>query len=341
MTARLLKVGSDAWTGFLGQVRHDIYHLPSYAAVCGVYEDGEPLAVLVERGDAALLLPVIARGIDSGGRDAISPYGYPGPLIRGPGGANFERDALAEVTAALYDAGFVSLFVRYNPLLNGEPPADLGTAVREGDTVVIDLSLPEQTLWHQTRENHRRNIVRARELGYVARMDPGWERYEAFKRLYAITMDRIDATPFYRFDDDYFDGLRTGVGDALHLAVVEIDGEVAAAGLYAEIGGIVQYHLSGYADEHAQVQPTKLLMDFVRRWAKERGNRYLHLGGGVGARHDSLFTFKQGFSPLVRTYWTLRVVIDEPRYAELVAALDPALDPRVRSGYFPLYRTPG
>ncbi len=340
MTARLLPVRSDEWPAFLAAARHDFYHLPAYAAVAAAHEAGEPLALLVERGRGSLLLPLIARDTGSGGRDAVSPYGYPGPLAGGEVDGVHERDALAEGIAALGDAGFISLFVRYHPLLNGEPPDGIGTAVLQGETVVVDLSLSEPTLWQQTRENHRRNIARARNLGYVTRMDASWRRFEGFKRLYAVTMDRIAAAPFYYFDDAYFEGLREALGESLHLAVVEKGDDLAAAGLYVETDGIVEYHLSGYADEHADVQPTKLLVDFARRWSKARGNRYLHLGGGVGAQRDSLFTFKRGFSPLLRPYWTLRVVLDEPRYRELVAARGTSPAEDASDGYFPLYRAP-
>jgi phage replication-related protein YjqB (UPF0714/DUF867 family) len=340
MTARLLPVRSDEWSAFLDPVRHDFYHLPAYAAVSAGHEAGEPMALLVEGDRGGLLLPLIARDTGTGGRDAVSPYGYPGPLASGAVAGGLERDALAEGIGALREAGFVSLFVRYHPLLNGEPPGGIGTAVRQGDTVVVDLSLSEPKLWQETRENHRRNITRARSLGYVARMDSSWGCFEGFKRLYAITMDRIAASPFYRFNDAYFEGLREALGESLHLAVVEKGDDLAAAALYVETDGIVEYHLSGYADEHADVQPTKLLMDFARRWSKARGNRYLHLGGGVGAQRDSLFAFKQGFSPLLRPYWTLRVVIDEQRYRELVAARGQSLVADVADGYFPLYRAP-
>jgi hypothetical protein len=86
------------------------------------------------------------------------------------------------------------------------------------------------------------------------------------------------------------------------------------------------------------VQPTKLMMHFVRSWAEDRENQVLHLGGGVGADCDSLLQFKVGFSPLRHTFATLRMVIDEREYGRLVEARDPLLDPGARSGFFPLYR---
>jgi hypothetical protein len=80
------------------------------------------------------------------------------------------------------------------------------------------------------------------------------------------------------------------------------------------------------------------MMHFVAGWAKARGDRTLHLGGGVGGRADSLFHFKAGFSPLRHRFRTLRVVVDEDRYVALVSALDAGLDPSDRAGFFPLYR---
>ena len=207
-----------------------------------------------------------------------------------------------------------------------------------GDTVSIDLSLSGDALWAQTRLNHRRDINRALKLGYVAHMDEDWSHFQAFKDLYRATMARRSAARFYFFDDDYFDGLRSDLGECLHLCVVEKDGVIAAAGLFTETSGIVQYHLSGTRDEFRLVQPTKLMMHFVRSWAKDRGHRVLHLGGGVGGEDDSLLLFKIGFSPIRHAFATLRMVIDEKEYGRLVEARNRRLDPRVRTGFFPLYR---
>jgi RimJ/RimL family protein N-acetyltransferase len=338
LTAELLTVDSPQWPAFLAATDHDFYHLPGYVALCAEWENGKARALLVRGDRGSLLLPVIIRDIPSGGQDAVSPYGYPGPLVMGDEDPEFLRRAVAEGVRALRRDGVVSLFARLHPILNAAPPDKVGTAVCHGETVSIDLSLPAATIWSQTRENHRRNIVRATALGYVARMDTDWARFEDFKRLYQVTMDRHHAPHLYRFNDTYFNALRDTLGDLIHLAVVEKDGEIVAATLFAETKGIVEYHLSGNDGSGANVQPTKLLIDFARRWAQSRGNRYLHLGGGVGGRADSLLAFKLGFSPLVRPFWTLRIVIDEPRYRQLVAERDPSLDADVRDGFFPLYR---
>jgi ribosomal protein S18 acetylase RimI-like enzyme len=338
MTASLLNVDAAEWGAVLRAAPHDFYHLPAYVALSARQMGGQPRALYVADGQRTMLLPLVVRGIPGGGQDATSPYGYPGPIGIGTDDPTFLRVSLAAGRQVLHDAGLASAFVRLHPLLNPTPPEGVGTVVRHGETVSIDLTLPTDDLWAQTRLGHRQNISRAVRLGFVARMDDEWRHLESFKRLYRETMERRSATPFYFFDDAYFDGLRDALGERLNLCVVEDDGAVAAAGLFVETNGIVQYHLSGAADAYLAVQPTKLLLHFVLGWAKARGNQVLHLGGGVGGNNDSLLHFKGGFSPRRHLFATLRMVIDEREYGRLVEARDPRLDPGVRGGFFPAYR---
>lgn len=340
LAGMLLDVEAPEWETVLRRARHDFYHLPAYVALCATQEHGEPRALYVSNGERDLLLPLVLRGIPGGGADASSPYGYPGPVGVGTDDPAFLRVALVAGIQILREEGVVSAFVRLHPLLNPIPPAGIGTLVRHGETVSIDLQLPTKELWAQMRLNHRRDITRALRLGYVARMDEDWRQLETFKLLYRATMDRRSAAPFYLFDDDYFDGIRDALGERLHLCVVEIDGVVAAAGLFVETNGIVQYHLSGSSNAFRAIQPTKLMIHFVTSWARDRGDQVLHLGGGVGGGNDSLLHFKTGFSPLRHPYGTVRMVMDEQEYGHLVAARDPLLDPGERSDFFPLYRKP-
>jgi GNAT superfamily N-acetyltransferase len=338
LRATLLDVDAPEWEAVLRAARHDFYHLPAYVALCAVQERGQPRALYVTEDGNAMLLPLVIRDIPGGGFDATSPYGYPGPVGIGSDDPAFLSVALAAGVQALREADLVSAFVRLHPLLNPLPLRGIGTFVRHGETVSIDLTLPIEELWAQTRLTYRREITRALGLGYVARMDEDWRHLESFRHLYRATMDRHSADPFYFFEDAYFDDLRDALGESLHLCVVEKDGAIAAAGLFVETDGIVQYHLSGTDDAFRMVQPTKLMIHFVRGWAKDRGNLVLHLGGGVGGDSDSLLFFKSGFSSLRHTFATLRIVIDEGEYGRLLEARDPLIDPAVRSGYFPLYR---
>jgi ribosomal protein S18 acetylase RimI-like enzyme len=338
LNGMLLDVDAPEWEAALASAPHDFYHLPAYVAICAVQERARPGALYVAAEGREMVLPLLIRDIPGGGLDATSPYGYPGPIGVGTDHPMFLRVALAAGLNVLREAGIVSAFVRLHPLLNPVPPEGVGTLVHHGLTVSVDLTLPTEELWAQMRLNHRRDITRTAKLGYVARMDGDWTRLESFKDVYRATMARRSATQYYFFDDAYFDSLRDALGDRLRLFVVEKDGLVAAAGLFVETNGIVQYHLSGTSDRFRAVQPTKMMMHFVAIWAKARGNRVLHLGGGLAGDSDSLFQFKSRFSPLRHPFSTLRMVVDEQQYSRLVAARGLQLEPAARTGYFPLYR---
>ena len=103
---------------------------------------------------------------------------------------------------------------------------------------------------------------------------------------------------------------------------------MAAAALFVETSGIVQYHLAGSDERYSRDRPTKILMNAVRSWAQERGDVRLHLGGGVGGADDSLMHFKAGFSDERHVFQTLRVVVDEG--TSTGDSCWPAIPPRIR-----------
>ncbi len=289
-----------------------------------------------------MLLPIIVRGIpgQDAGSDAISPYGYPGPLFQGDADSDFIVRAFAGVIAHLRDNDIVSLFVRLHPILNRHLAGLIreGVVVEHGETVVIDLTATTADLWSATRSGHRNEINRSIRAGNRAYIDADWVNEARFVDLYVATMGRVGASAAYMFGADYLRDLREALGSRLHLCVVDVDGTIAAAGLFTEECGIVQYHLSGTDEAFAQARPTKLMLHFVRGWMKERGNRVMQLGGGVGGARDSLFDFKAGFSRQRQPFHTWRVVIDPKRYAALSQARHPGVDPTDLRGYFPLYR---
>ena len=340
MKAELLGVDASSWASFLGDNRHDFYHLPEYVALCAEQEGGKPTALLASEGGRAMLLPLILRPIPGGATDATSPYGYPGPLVSENGGADFVRKALIGCADLMRANGATSLFVRNHPLLGPPLPDGVGTVIEGGDTVSVDLTQPSEELWRQTMSGHRSQINRAIRSGRVARFDTDWTAFDDFKDLYRRTMQRVSADSYYFFDDGYFERLRTALGDRLRLCVVIADDTVAAAALFVETCGIVQFHLAGSDPAFASEGLTKLMLHHARSWAKERGDVVLHLGGGLGGSNDSLLRFKAGFSSLRHRYQTLRVVLDQVEYDRLVRrrSEDGAL--ALRPGFFPAYRAP-
>ena len=338
--AQVIGPGDPRWSEVLGRTEPDFYHLPGYVSVCAAHEGGEACALLVTDGDRAALIPLILRPGPDGSHDATSPQGYPGVLVAGSSDAVWLGAAIARGIEALRARGIVSLYVRLHPILNAEPPADVRTLVRHADTIAIDLRLSADELWERTRSRFRSQIGRAERAGVVVGFERDDAAMRAFVALYRATMERIGAAPVFRYGDDYFAGLRAALGEALHIGIARLAGEVAAVALYVESAGIVHLHLGGSDPRFEREHPSKLLYHRARIWSKERGNTWMHLGGGRGTDDDSLLHFKAGFAGERIAYRTLRTIVAEDRYRELVDGRFPDGVPESAADFFPAYRAP-
>ena len=269
-----------------------------------------------------------------------SPYGYPGPLVASNHDPRFLAEAFREGLGLLTSEGYVSLFVRMHPLLSSTTRPESEPSCTTGRRWRFDLTLDEHEWKAGMRKSHRQQIARAAEIGHRAYIDEAWQHFDVFKTAYRLTMKRHRARGHYDFSDAYFDDLRQALGASLKLCVIERGEQVWAAGLFVETNGIVQSHLSGDDGSYRRGGAKKLMYAYVRDWAKERGNRWLHLGGG-GTSSGGLLSFKMGFSHELRPFDTLRVILRKDEYERLVAARHPAADPGDASGYFPGYRREG
>lgn len=354
MQSVIVAATSERWAQALRVVRHDLYHLPGYLEFATRHQEpGEAAAFVAEDGDRVLLLPMVVRQVDlpadgapdPAGRvlDATSPRGYGGPVTNAPDDTGFLIDALAAVRETLRDAGIVALFARLHPLL--VPDIGLlgraGTVVEHGNSISVDLAWDDDAWRRGMRGSHRRDIANAVAAGYRARIDEAWSRLDEFADHYDLAMRRLGAAPFWRLSRDYFLELREALDGAAHLCVAEHEGNLAAAALLTEVDGVVEYHLAATAPRHMAASPSKLIIDFARRWARDRGNRVLHLAGSLRAG-DSLEHFKLGFSPVRHPVRSWRVVTDRQAYARLTRAWATAAgtEPDEPSGWFPAYRKP-
>ncbi|HEY1598593.1 MAG TPA: hypothetical protein VGG64_03270 [Pirellulales bacterium] len=349
MTLKFLAASDGEWDEVLATVRHDFYHLPSYSRLMAPFDGGHAEAVLVREQDHFFFLPYIVRPLskigwvgDAGATlfDIVSPYGYPGPIQAGP--EAFQRHAVSAWHKVMSERGCVSGFIRMHPLLNIANSAFIsnGELIERGRTVSIDLQASDEDLWRQTRENHRRDIVKQRRAGMTASMENDAESLQIFATIYYETMARVGAASYYMFPAEYFRGLQDALGDKISVCIVRnAEGQVLAGGIFTECTGIVQYHLGGTFNSALGSRPSKLMFDYVRTWAKQRGNTVLHLGGGFGAKEDSVFEFKAGFSPRRHAYFTWQLLFQPEAYDGLEHRRRSQSDVGLDAQYFPIYRS--
>lgn len=344
---QFIQPNDSRWAAMLADTPHDFYHRPEYVSFAAAHSGGHAQAFLAKCGDTSFLVPLVVRSLPNdldapaSWRDASSPYGYSSPLLVTSRSSESAVALWQNFIEVCKDSSIVSIFLRSHPLLPLPDGAGAvgATVVREGETVVIDLSESIDELWHQTRENHRRSICKLKKEGFHTEID-NWTEFNDFIHLYRATMRRVDAKEEYLFSSDYFHDLKAIGHEDLHLcSVLNSAGETVAAGLFFSCRGIVQFHLSGTAAEYTVLSPTKLMFDVMRRWAKSQGCVYLHLGGGVGCRNDSLFAFKAGFSKHRADFHTVRMVCDPECYACLTAQVAAKNGGNnIATSYFPEYR---
>jgi sugar O-acyltransferase (sialic acid O-acetyltransferase NeuD family) len=353
--ARMLSTRDEQeWLEVLQQVaQHDFYHLPQYHALEERLGRGTAYLFAYSNGPYHIALPVILRPIDprqnlvNGAEhwcDASSVYGYSGPVTSHP---DAPRQIIENFHALLWDAfremEIVTVFSRLHPLLSQKPLLyGLGNCLPSGQTVSIDLTAPLETQRQKYRKGHRSDISKGRNHGVVCHEDTSLSYLEAFVDIYRETMERVAADSFYLFDYSYFKSLVAALGKNAHLFVALLNGELIAGALVVECQGIVQYHLGGARDSAKALAPIKLILDAVRIWATERRFQTFHLGGGVGARDDSLFYFKAGFSDRRHEFSTWQWVVLPKVYEQLChARLHWDQEHGLESGpaeFFPRYR---
>jgi hypothetical protein len=330
---------------------YDFYHTFDYHEIESELRGrrSHPILLVHEVKEGMVALPLLQQTGAVEGRqyvDANSVYGYAGPIVCGDfctqGAISSFQNALEH---ELNELGVVSVFSRLHPLLHGAHlVAGLGDCQAAGKTVYIDLAEGLASQFSAYRSNLKRDIRKLREMGATCEMSSSKDDLNTFVSIYHRTMKKVGATPEYYFPIAYFEQIVSAKDYDMHLFVCRLDADVMCAGLFSDCCGIIQYHLGGTNEKFARFGPTKLMLDGVRQWGLDKGNRYFHLGGGLGGQEDQLFNFKRGFSRHVADFQLWKWVVDKHRYDELsevhVAALEQDDESSINFKFFPLYRAP-
>jgi hypothetical protein len=342
------------WRSWLERsCQYDFYHLPSYHLTAEQMGEGEAKLVVFSHEKYFVALPVLLRpiaaieGLERVGSqwtDATSVYGYAGPVSSHEQlpveFSNLFQEAL---TSTLRKMNVIALFSRLHPLINQESIlTSLGELALLGETVSIDLTLSPDAQRKQYRRDHKYGINKLIRAGVVFEEDIEWAFLDEFVEIYRDNMQRVNAEDYYMFDRSYFLNLQKSLGSRLRLFHCWFEDRIVCSGLFVCCNGIVQYHLSGTRSSDLDLSPMRLLVDGVRRWATQRGETVLHLGGGLGAQKDSLFEFKAGFSDRRHSFGVWKWVLLPHIYRELInLRADLAQSDREKfnsSGFFPAYR---
>lgn len=320
----------------------DVYYGREYLAMLEANNEGQARMAVYSSCSGLVVYPFLIRDIRIAGNqtvycDVTSPYGYSGPVARVNAGhdpldlAKEFRDCLIR---HFIKANVVSEFIRFHPLLdNVRFLSGLVDSPSARETVYVDLLPSVGDIWADSVRSKTRNSVRRAEKLGVAVARLGSEGLPAFRALYTLAMERLHAEPYYLFSDVYFSGLGRIIDRQGQVMEARLNGEAIASIVVLAGVSYAHYHLSASNPSCRSVPATDMLLWEAIQWAKERGSRSLHLGGGYTGGTDSLFRFKAGFSPARAKFHVGRVVVNAEVYNSLVARAGTSGAP-----FFPQYR---
>ncbi len=324
--------------------KYDVYYLSGYTRAFWKHGDGEPMLFYYEGKSMRGINVVMKRDISDDTRfqgklgknqyyDLVTPYGYGGWLIEGEDEPNV---LIAEYEEWCYNNHMVSEFVRFHPMLNNQNGLEkYYETINFGKTIAMDLDSSEK-IWANITSKNRNMIRKAQKNNLKVYRAQTAEIYDTFKEIYDQTMCRDCAKSYYFFEEDFYQSLKNDLSDHAQVFYVQTeDGDIATAAIIIGANGMLNYHLSGSKYEYHQMAPTNLLLHEVALWGSENGYQSFHMGGGVGSKEDSLYSFKKSFyrgEP--KNYHIGKKVFNQHIYDELVEMCGEIKDP----AFFPKYR---
>lgn len=330
------------WNHILASCPYDIYHLPEYVQLLAEHALSEAIAWHFDLDGKSVILPLVKRrinyNIDVEGLDKDilydlqSPYGYPGVL------SNVclndrEADCLLEnYQHEASEAGFVSSFIRLNPILNkwDITESDLVNRYHPGNLIILPLDSENKLVFS---DNHYRNISRLKKTGFSILVNE-MKLFPDFIKSYTCQMLDQMTDEFYLFEPEYFyNFLRLPGGKIFFISIVSPENEFASGGIFSLYGKIMQFQYGTTEEKFKHLSPSKLMIEAAIEMGKNFGATFLNLGGGYKTNCDSgLYKFKKGFNIYGKPskYSCLKIIHQPLAYNAL---------PKISNNYFPAYRT--
>lgn len=334
-----IDVSDNEWSKVVNQCEtYDFYHTQSYHLL---EKENTPVLFTLCSESEVIALPLIIRKIPNSDLfDCTSAYGYCGPIssvsldvISNNLIINFQKELIN-----YFDKNnIIAVFSRLHPLIShGTFFGNFGTIKNLNKTISIDLGLSPDEQRKQYRRSNKSELNQLRRKGFTVVEATSKESIDEFVSIYHETMERVEATESYFFDNEYFYTFLQSSNFEAKLLLANFEGKIIAGAVFTISNKIMQYHLAGTTQDFIKVTPMKLIIDEARLLGNKLHLEYLHLGGGVGGSDDdSLFRFKAGFSDCHNQYQVWEMIVNEVKYQELVIKNNS----NKYSNFFPLYRS--
>lgn len=240
--------------------------------------------------------PVVVRGEPQPYEDIMTPYAFAGPEL-------FPREDTPECRAELarqFDRHFqqycdeqhiVAEYAQFSPWLkNHEAFADLYQLDLRSGIIGVDLTKPD--IFMDELNGRRRRAVRsAMKQGVEIFYDTKGEMIDEFLRIYDYTVQKYDATNYYRFDRPFLERMFELLPGKVAFAYAMHEGHCINICMIVWEKPYVHYHLAGNDPAASRFNGNSLLIYDIARRAQEQGYELLVLGGSEGNMSEFKSTF--------------------------------------------------
>ena len=325
---------------------YDIYFLPAYGKLNEQIEGGkaQTFDFKCEHGQvrSVFILRTVPFLLDGEQYfDAITPYGYGGPVVL----EVTDREKLIGAYTAAYRTycrqnRIVDEFVRFHPLAeNALDFSELYETTYNRHTIAVDLS-DEDYCKTQFTPDCRNMIRKAAKKGVEIEVDEKCSRMAEFIPLYFATMKKNQASDYYYFEADYYTQLQHIEGCKLILINALLEGKLIGSAMFMLSGDNMHYHLSSTDPEYYSYAANNAILAQAAEYGRSHGKKWLHLGGGVSANEkEPLFRFKHNFGRMeknLKDFYMGKAVFLPDEYMKICAmAKEQGMD---SAGFFPAYR---
>ncbi|MFH6769231.1 GNAT family N-acetyltransferase [Gaetbulibacter aquiaggeris] len=297
-----------------------------------------------------IIMPIILRRIESVKEginyfDAITPYGYSGPLYT----KNIDEIDLKafwkEVDNWYKNNHIVTEFIRFS--LNNNHKGYNGLLISTLLNVTGKLPSEFEKQWHIFLPKVRNNYRKAQSYNLLFKIfndnDITDNIIVDFYEIYTRTMLRNNAKSIYFFPLDYFKNLILNNISNFVIAFAYVEDVPISAELIIKNKNTMFAFLGGTDAMHYDKRPNDFLRVEIIKWGINNNFKHYILGGGQ-KDYDGLYKSKKSFFPKEEDaiFYTGRKIIDNKAYNELcenhIENFTNTRKEELKNYFFPLYR---
>lgn len=311
MTTRVLTLADkEEWERTmrdLPEKYRDVFYLPEYYSLFETERSKAECFVYNENG-VTVMYPYLKTGINGFincdlGQDYFDvegAYGYNG-IISNSDSEESIINFSDHFSRYCLENNIIAEFTRFNPVIQNHIYAKNLDIRIENKNVIVDLEMPEETLWTQSYEHSaRKNINKAKRNGlkvlffYGSQMDRHW--IDAFYSIYISTMQRNDADQTYYFPVSFFLTINESLNDnSLFVFTLTPDEKPISAEVILLSKDQAYSYLGGTLNEYYEFRPNNILKHEAILFLQKLGIRKFCLGGGISPL-DGIFKYKLTFA---------------------------------------------